>query len=100
MPGILWRRWGTVRVKGKAEPQVVWEAFDQADVPDAAFVAAYERARDVFEREGPQRARPLFERADAARPGGDPPSQVHIRLCDDLAEGRGDAAERSLSVTK
>jgi adenylate cyclase len=38
MAGIVWRQWGTVRVKGKAEPQVVWEAMDATQPLDFSFV--------------------------------------------------------------
>jgi class 3 adenylate cyclase len=100
MPGIAWRRWGTVRVKGKAEPQVVWEALDVSRTPDLAFLAAYQRAREVFEKEGPAAARPLFLRANDSRPGGDPPSQVHVRWCDDLARSCVEAPDTALPVTK
>lgn len=100
MPGIAWRRWGTVRVKGKAEPQVVWEAMDLSRTPDLSFLEAYQRARAVFETEGPAAARPLFARANEARPGGDLPSQVHMKWCEELARNREEAPDTALSVTK
>jgi class 3 adenylate cyclase len=100
MPGIIWRRWGTVRVKGKAEPQVVWEALDASRINDLGFISAYEKARDVFERDGPAAARPLFAEADAARPGGDPPSRVHLAWCDELVKNGESGSDRALVVTK
>ncbi len=99
-PGIVWRRWGTIRVKGKAEPQVVWEAFDASNAQDFSFVDAYERARDVFEHGGHSAARPLFVEANASRSGGDPPSQLHIDWCDKLAKGCVEIGDTALSVSK
>jgi adenylate cyclase len=100
MAGIVWRRWGTIRVKGKVEPQVVWEALDASHAQDFSFVSAYERARDVFEREGHLAARPLFVEANASRPGGDPPSQLHVEWCDELAKNCVGSTDTSLSVSK
>jgi len=100
MPGIAWRRWGTVRVKGKADPQVVWEALDASRTPDLSFLAAYQKARAVFEKDGPAAALPFFREADAARPGGDPPSQVHLRWCDELARSCVEEPDTALPVTK
>ena len=100
IPGITWRRWGTIRVKGKSEPQVVWEALDARQSQDFAFVAAYEKGREIFEREGPGAARPHFAEADALRPGGDPPSQIHLQWCDDLQKKGDTMGDASLSVSK
>jgi len=100
MPGIAWRRWGTIRVKGKAEPQVVWEALDVKRSGDTRFVSKYEHAREVFEHDGPAASRLLFEQANAARAGGDPPSQLHITWCDELAKGFEDRIDTAFVVTK
>jgi hypothetical protein len=37
-----------IRVKGKAEPQTVWEAFDTSRIPDMAFIQPYEEAREAL----------------------------------------------------
>jgi hypothetical protein len=100
MAGIVWRRWGTIRVKGKADPQVVWEALDASHADDFGFVATYERARSIFEREGHVAARPHFVEANAGRSGGDPPSQLHIDWCDELARGCTETEDKALSVSK
>jgi len=101
MPGIAWQRRRTVRVKGKAEPQVVWEAMDISRIPDLSFLEAYQRARAVFESEGPATAWPLFATVNDARPGGDPPSQVHMKWNEELARGdRAEAPDTAPSVTK
>jgi len=100
MPGIAWRRWGTVRVKGKVQPQIVWEALDTSQVPDLGFLQAYHHARTVFESDGPSAARPHFVHADDSRPGGDPPSQVHVRWCDEIKSGKGNAEDRAFHVSK
>ena len=100
MAGIVWRRWGTVRVKGKTEPQIVWEALDATQSLDFSFVPTYEHAREIFEREGPAAARPFFAEADAGRPGGDPPSRLHLEWCDELARDCVDIKDTALSVSK
>jgi hypothetical protein len=63
-------------------------------------VSTYERAREVFEREGHAAARPLFAQADSCRPGGDPPSRVHMAWCDELARSGGATKDSALSVSK
>jgi len=100
MPGVAWRRWGSVRVKGKVEPQLVWEALDPSHVADLGFVEAYHHARKVFESEGSAAARPLFVHADSTRPGGDPPSQVHLKWCDELEQNGRPAGDCVFSVSK
>jgi class 3 adenylate cyclase len=83
-PGIVWRTWGRVRVKGKAAPQPVHEAFDPRDVPDQGFITLYAEALAAWTAHEVARARALFVQADAARPGGDPPSRQHVAWCDEL----------------
>jgi class 3 adenylate cyclase len=100
MPGIAWRRWGTIRVKGKAEPQAVWEAFDTSRVPDIAFIKPYEDARESFERGDIETARPLFISADTVRPGGDKPSRLHLAWCADLIAKGEKIKDAALSVSK
>jgi class 3 adenylate cyclase len=100
MPGIAWRRWGTIRVKGKAEPQTVWEAFDISRLPDVAFIKIYEEARGTFEGGNLLAARPLFVSADTARPEGDKPSRLHCAWCDDLIEKGTGIEDPALSVSK
>jgi adenylate cyclase len=100
MPGIAWRRWGSIRVKGKADPQVVWEAIDASRTEDTLFVQMYEHAREVFERDGPAASRSLFEASNAARPGGDPPSEIHIAWCNKLLSTNCNEIETTFAVTK
>jgi adenylate cyclase len=100
LPGIAWRRWGSIRVKGKAEPQIVWEAFDAARVPDLGFIAIYEQARGVFESGQAAAAHPLFIEADAARLGVDPPSRLHSAWCEDLMAKGIQTVDPALAVLK
>ena len=100
IPGLAWRRWGTIRVKGKESPQVVWEVLDTSRVSDLAFIPLYEKARHVFESEGPAAARDLFVESDRARPGGDPPSKMHAAWCEDLMKDGGRRADPSFTVSK
>jgi class 3 adenylate cyclase len=100
MPGIAWRRWGTIRVKGKAEPQIVWEAFDTSRIRDISFIRPYEEARGAFERGEIEAARSLFISADAARSGGDKPSRLHSDWCDDLIAKDARGIDTALPVSK
>jgi hypothetical protein len=78
----------------------VWEALDASQAQDFSFIATYERGRNIFERDGPAAARPLFVEANASRPGGDPPSQLHIDWCDELAKNCVEIRDPALSVSK
>jgi adenylate cyclase len=100
LPGIAWRRWGKIRVKGKAEAQEVWEAFDVSRLVDSRFIETYERARAVFENGDLATARSLFLEADAARDGGDAPSLLHARWCEELAGNVTGTADYALVVQK
>jgi adenylate cyclase len=100
-PAVTWRAWGRIRVKGKAEPLAVHEAFDSASVGDHTFIALYERALGEWEARRVAEARALFAQADAARPGGDPSSRLHLGWCDELlAHGVPAGFEPVLTVTK
>ncbi|HUX42467.1 MAG TPA: adenylate/guanylate cyclase domain-containing protein [Rectinemataceae bacterium] len=100
LPGISWRRWGTIRVKGKAAPELVWEAFENARLPDLTFIELYERARASFEEGDLRSARSMFLAADAARSGGDPPSRLHLDWCGELLEKGATKLDPVLSVMK
>lgn len=100
LPGIAWRRWGTIRVKGKVEPQIVWEVFDDSRVPNLEFIAIYERARAIFESGDIIAARPMFIEADGARLGGDPPSRIHSSWCEDLIVKGISMTDPALAVLK
>jgi class 3 adenylate cyclase len=84
-PDLVWRRWGRIRVAGKAQPVEVFEAFDTADVGAAPlFVDTFHRALEAFEHYDFDRARELFLLADHQREGGDEPSQSYIHWCERL----------------
>jgi class 3 adenylate cyclase len=84
-PDLVWRRWGRIRVAGKAQPVEVFEAFDTADVGEAPpFIDTFHRALEVFEHYDFDRARELFLLADHQREGGDEPSQSYIHWCERL----------------
>jgi class 3 adenylate cyclase len=100
LTGIAWRRWGTIRVKGKAEPQIVWEAFDNSRIPDLEFIEIYERAREIFENGNVKAAHPIFIEADKTRLGGDPPSRLHSAWCEDLMEKGISTNDPALVVLK
>lgn len=81
---FAWRRWGRIRVAGKAEPIQVYEAFDPRRLVDPAFIASFHIGLEAFERHDFDRARDLFRLADSQRPGGDEPSQAYARRCEAL----------------
>jgi adenylate cyclase len=81
---VTWRRWGRIRVLGKSEPVLVYEAFDARRLPDDSFIERFHAAVEAFERNEFERARLLFLAADSERPGGDPPSHVYQRRCQSL----------------
>jgi class 3 adenylate cyclase len=83
-PDLAWRRWGRIRVVGKAGPIQVYEAFDRGELGDPAFLATYARALEAFERADLERARDLFMTADRQRPTGDEPSRFCLRWCENL----------------
>jgi adenylate cyclase len=84
-PDVVWRRWGRIRVAGKAQPVEVFEAFDVAVVgPEPVFIDTFHRALEVFEHFDFDRARELFLLADHQREGGDEPSQSYIHWCERL----------------
>lgn len=100
-PSIVWRTWGHVRVKGKADPQLVHEAFDPRDVGDRSFIRLYAEGIAAWKARDVASARELFRQADAARPGGDPPSRVHLGWCAELeAHDAPRAFEPVLTVSK
>jgi adenylate cyclase len=83
-PDLAWRRWGRIRVVGKADPVQVYEVFDRDDLGDPAFLATFARALEAFERSDFNRALDLFKTADRQRPPGDEPSRYYIRWCENL----------------
>lgn len=81
---LKWRRWGRIRVLGKSEPVLVYEAFDARRHPDDSFIRRFHAALEAFERNEFDRACRLFLDADSERPGGDPPSRVYVERCQSL----------------
>jgi adenylate cyclase len=84
---LLWRRWGRIRVVGKAAPINVYEAFDATDLGDPAFLATFHRALEAFERNDFDRARDIFLLANSQRDGGDEPSRGYADWCERLLLG-------------
>ena len=79
----------------------VFEAFDADALGDPAFIAEFERALEAFERGEIERAGNRFRRADALRPGGDPPSRAYIDWCTELLQiGTPDGWEPVLPTRK
>ena len=81
---FAWRRWGRIRVAGKSDPVLVFEAFDPACLPDTAFLASFHHALDAYESQDFDRARDFFLLADSQRTGGDEPSRGYSQRCESL----------------
>ena len=76
---ILWRRYGTVAIRGKKERITVYEAFDQRDTVAPKWLSLFHQALDAFEAEDFQTATKHFQSCIESRAGGDPPSHVYIQ---------------------
>ena len=83
-PEFVWRRWGRVRVVGRGEPVLVYEAFDADELESREFLDAFHDGLEAFERGDIDAARLEFSRAERLRPGGDPASLHYIAWCDRL----------------
>ncbi|MBI4863423.1 MAG: adenylate/guanylate cyclase domain-containing protein [Candidatus Riflebacteria bacterium] len=84
---VTFRRWGTVAVKGIEDGMSCYEPISATD-ENRRWVAAFHVALAKVESGGLRDALALFETASAARPGGDPASEVWIgRIRDALAAG-------------
>jgi adenylate cyclase len=81
---LLWRRWGQIRVPGKANMLKVFEALDSKALDGGEFVETYHRALELFERKEFQKARALFLKSGAQRAGGDAPSKEYVTWCETL----------------
>jgi adenylate cyclase len=86
-PDLSWRRWGRIRVAGKAAPVDVFEALDPAQIGDPSFIATFDRALAAFERNDFDLARDLFLLANSQRRGGDEPSRGYAHWCEKLLLG-------------
>jgi class 3 adenylate cyclase len=71
---LLFRRWGKVEVKGIEGGLPVYEPMRASD-ETRGWLGLFHRARERVEAGALEEAVTLFERADQARPGGDPASQ-------------------------
>jgi adenylate cyclase len=83
-PDLTWRRWGRIRVAGKADPVEIFEVFETCRLADPGFLATFGRGLVAFEGSDFDRARDLFLIADHQRPGGDEPSRIYARWCERL----------------
>lgn len=82
-PDILWRHFGTVRVEGKERTVKVHEALDPTDTPDRRWISLFSEALKAYEGKDFAVAKRLFEETGKSRAGGDEPSLLYIRLCEE-----------------
>ncbi|WP_026012024.1 adenylate/guanylate cyclase domain-containing protein [Singulisphaera acidiphila] len=100
-PDLVWRRWGRIRVAGKAAPVNVYEAFDPDEEPEMSFITTFHRALDAFEHNDFDLARDLFLQADSQRLDGDEPSRLYVPRCERLLLGGAPAGwEPVLNIHK
>ena len=96
---IAWRRIGRIRVQGKNEPIVVFEAVDKSS--DTSWIARYEKAVDLFEARKFEEAGAAFAEVDAARgERGDGPSRLYRAECERLAREGAPADWEPILQTK
>lgn len=74
---LLWRRFGKIRVKGKAEPLWVYEAFDRSTFSDLQWLECFHRGLERHLDAAFTEAAALFAEADGSRPGGDLAAQKY-----------------------
>lgn len=84
-PDLEWRRFGNLKVPGKADPQPAYEAFAAQAAP-RAWLPLYERALQAYERGDYPRAVTGFRAATAAREGGDLASERWLEHCEALLQ--------------
>ncbi|HEY7688481.1 MAG TPA: adenylate/guanylate cyclase domain-containing protein [Dongiaceae bacterium] len=81
---IVARRLDWVAVYGRAEGMAIYELLGLSEAPGGGafgWVRDYEAGLEAYRDKDFPRALALFEAVDAARAGGDPPSQVLIARC-------------------
>jgi adenylate cyclase len=83
---IVWRRVGTMRVQGREEAMIVWEAF--RGVEPTGWIEPFHRALERYEARDFAAALGQFEAVDGGAPEGDGPSRTYAEACRKLlAEG-------------
>jgi adenylate cyclase len=93
---IVWRRIGSVRVQGKTESVVAFEAFDHEAAP--AWLPAFHEALDQWEQGDVALAARGFEAVHEAH--GDALSALYALACDALADGLPEGWEPVLVTRK
>jgi adenylate cyclase len=81
---IVARRLDWVAVYGRAEGMAIYELLGLSEAPGSGafgWVRDYEAGLEAYRDKDFPRALALFAAVDAARAGGDPPSQVLIARC-------------------
>lgn len=80
-PDVVWRRVGLLRVQGKDEATMAWQAFDGAD--DVGWIPRYHAALQAYEGRRFDEAAEAFAELEAER--GDGPSALYRRRAEELA---------------
>jgi class 3 adenylate cyclase len=98
--GVVWRRVGQVRVQGRDEVCVAWEAFLPEEVAaDAPWLLRYHEALDAWAEGQLDAAREGFEAVRALRPV-DGLTQRYLAACDRWSASDPAAFDPVLATTK
>ena len=77
VPQLHWRKVGNLKVRGKAQPESVYEPYRERP----SWLDAWEQALSAWEQGHDDEAQRGFRAVDDAR-GGDGPSQLYLAALD------------------
>ena len=83
-PDLRWRRFGSLQVPGKREPQPAYEAFSAQDGADWRWLDRFHVGLSHYEALRLSEAVAAFSEADQLRPQGDPPARRWVAHCQAL----------------
>ena len=82
---IVWRRFGTVDIRGKTEPITVYEAFDARKGENFSWIAHFEQGVDAFEEEEYEQAKKFFVQCHNGRVDGDQSAEIYLQRIEQMS---------------